>query len=71
MPPSLKHVEVLVIHDIPMGRYVRDRSISEGTSQTPEVFHFDNFKVRDGKLYYRDKNTPLMIKGGSWDWLVS
>ena len=25
MPPSLKQVEVLVIHDIPTGKYVRDR----------------------------------------------
>ena len=29
MPLSLKQVEVLVIHDIPTGRYVRDRSIRD------------------------------------------
>ena len=29
MPPSLKQVEVLVIRDIPTGRYVRDRSIRD------------------------------------------
>ena len=27
MPPKLKQVEVLVMYDIPTGRYVRDRSI--------------------------------------------
>ena len=32
--------------------------------RTPEVFHFDNFELRDGKLYYREKSTPLMIKVG-------
>ena len=31
--------------------------------QTLVVFHFDEFEIRDRKLYYRDKRTPLMIKG--------
>ena len=32
--------------------------------QTPEAFHFDDFEIRYGKLYYRDKSTSLMIGGG-------
>ena len=35
---------------------------SERMRQTPEAFHFDDFKIRDGKLYYRDKTVPLMTK---------
>ena len=37
--------------------------LSKETGQTPEAFHFDDFELRDGKLYYKDKSTPLMIKG--------
>ena len=40
------------------------RELSEITRQTPKAFHFDDFKLGDGKLYYRDKNMPLTIKGG-------
>ena len=38
--------------------------LSEETGQTPEAFHFNDFKLRDGKLCYRDNSTSLMIKGG-------
>ena len=40
------------------------RELSEITGQAPEAFQFDNFEHRDGKLYYRDKITPLTIRGG-------
>ena len=36
--------------------------LSEETAQTPEAFH--DFELRGGKLYYKDKSTSLMIKGG-------
>ena len=39
------------------------RELSEITGQNPDAFHFDNFELRDGKLYYRDKSTPLTIRG--------
>ena len=32
--------------------------------QTPEEFHFDDFEIRERKLYYRDKSTPLTNKEG-------
>ena len=38
--------------------------LSEETGQTPEAFHFNDFELRDGKLYYRDKSTSLTIRGG-------
>ena len=38
--------------------------LSEETGQIPEVFHFDNFELMDGKLYYQGKSTSLMAKGG-------
>ena len=30
--------------------------------QTPDVFCFDDFEIKDGKLYYRDKSTSLTNK---------
>ena len=36
--------------------------LSEITCQIPEAFHFDDFKFRDGKLYYKGKSTPLPDK---------
>ena len=38
--------------------------LSEETGQTPEVFHFNNFELRDGKLYYKGKSRSIMIRGG-------
>ena len=38
------------------------QKLSKITGQTLEAFHFDGFKIRDGKLYNRDKSTPLMNK---------
>ena len=39
------------------------RKLSEITCQTPEAFHFDDFELRDGGLYYKGKGMPLMIGG--------
>ena len=30
--------------------------LSENLGQTPEAFHFDDFELRYGKLYYRDEH---------------
>ena len=40
------------------------RMLSKETGQTPEVFHLDNFRYIDGKLYYKGKSTSLTIRGG-------
>ena len=39
------------------------RKLSEMTCQTPEVFHFDNFELRDEELYYKGKSKSLVTKG--------
>ena len=38
--------------------------LSKHLGQTPEAFHFNDFKIKYGKLYYRDKSKPLTIRGG-------
>ena len=38
--------------------------LSQKLARTSEVFHYDLFELRDGKLYFRDKSKPLMIKKG-------
>ena len=39
--------------------------VSQKLARTSEVFHYDLFELRDGKLYLRDKSKPLMTtKGG-------
>ena len=51
-------------------RVLRDRveglyeKLSQGKARTSEVLHFDLFELRDGKLYFRDKSTPLTTKKG-------
>ena len=32
--------------------------LSEETGQIPEAFHFDDFDLRDEKLYYKDNRSP-------------
>ena len=32
--------------------------------RTSEVFHYDLFELRNGKLYFRDKSIPLTTKKG-------
>ena len=39
------------------------KKLSENVSETPELFHYDYFKLEDGELYYRGSRNPLMTKG--------
>ena len=38
--------------------------LSRELSRTSEVFHYDLFELRNSKLYFRDKSTPLTNKKG-------
>ena len=44
-----------------MKDYVRDlyKRLSENIGETPELFHYDYFKLKDGELYYRGSRKPL------------
>ena len=44
-----------------MKDYVRDlyKKLSENVGETPELFHYDYFKLEDGELYYRGNRKPL------------
>ena len=48
-----------------MKDYVRDlyKKLSENIGETPELFHYDYFKLEDGELYYRGSRNPLTTKG--------
>ena len=48
-----------------MKDYVKDlyKKISESIGETPEEFHYDYFKLKDGELYYRGMRKPLTTKG--------
>ena len=48
-----------------MKDYVRDLSkkISENIGETPELFHYDYFKLEGGELYYIDSRKPLTTEG--------
>ena len=48
-----------------MKDYIKDlyKKISENIGETPEEFHYDYFKLKDGELYYRGKRKPLTTKG--------
>ena len=41
------------------------REIFRGSKELPEEFHYDNFKLKDGRLYYKGKRDPLMTKKGN------
>ena len=45
--------------------YVRDlyKKLSENIGETPELFHYDYFKLEDGELYYRGSRKPLTPEG--------
>ena len=47
-----------------MKDYVRDlyKKISENVGETPELFHYDYFKLKSGVLYYIGSRNPLMTK---------
>ena len=48
-----------------MKDYVRDlyKRLSEKIGETPELFHYDYFKLEDGELYYRGSRKPLTTEG--------
>ena len=48
-----------------MKDYVRDlyKKLSENIGETPELFHYDYFKLEVGELYYIDKRKPLTTEG--------
>ena len=48
-----------------MKDYVRDlyKKFSENIGETPELFHYDYFKLEDGELYYRGSRKPLSTEG--------
>ena len=48
-----------------MKDYIKDlyKKLLENIGETPEEFHYDYFKLRDGELYYRGKRKPLTTKG--------
>ena len=43
-------------------RYLYKR-LSENIDETPELFHYDYFKLEDGELYYRGSRKPLTTEG--------
>ena len=47
-----------------MKNYVKHlyKKISENIGETPEIFHYDYFKLEDGELYYRGNRKPLTTK---------
>ena len=47
-----------------MKDYVKDlhKKISENIDETPELFHYDYFKLEGGELYYIGNRKPLMTK---------
>ena len=48
-----------------MKDYVKDlyKKLSENIYETPELFHYDYFKLEGGKLYYIGNRKPLMTEG--------
>ena len=45
--------------------YVRDlyKRLSENIGETPELFHYDYFKLEGGELYYMGSRKPLTTEG--------
>ena len=48
-----------------MKDYVRDlnKKLSENIGETPELFHYNYFKLEDGELYYIGSRKPLTTEG--------
>ena len=48
-----------------MPDYVKDlyKRLSENIGETPELSHYDYFKLEDGELYYRGSRKPLTTEG--------
>ena len=48
-----------------MKDYVKDlyKKLSENIGETQEPFHYDNFKLEGGELYYIGNRKPIMTEG--------
>ena len=48
-----------------MKDYVKDlyEKLSENIGETPELFHYDYFKLKGGELYYIGNRKPLTTEG--------
>ena len=48
-----------------MKDYVEDlyKKLSENIGETPELFHYDYFKLEGGELYYISSRKPLTTEG--------
>ena len=48
-----------------MNDYVKDlyKKLSENIGDSPELFHYDYFKLEGGELYYIGSRKPLMTEG--------
>ena len=48
-----------------MKDYVKDlyKKLSENIGETPELLHYNYFKLKDGELYYIGNRTPLTTEG--------
>ena len=48
-----------------MKDYVKDlyKKLSENIGETPELFHYDYFKLKSGELYYIGNRKPLTTEG--------
>ena len=48
-----------------MKDYVKDlyKKISENIDETPELFHYDYFKLKGGELHYIGNEKPLTTEG--------
>ena len=48
-----------------MKDYIKDlcKKLSENVGETPELFHYDYFKLEGGEQYYIGKRKPLMTEG--------
>ena len=48
-----------------MKDYIKDlyKKLSENIGETPELFHYDYFKLEGGELYYIGSRKPLMTEG--------
>ena len=48
-----------------MKDYVKDlyKKLSEDIGETPELFHYNYFKLEGGELYYIGNRKPLTTKG--------
>ena len=48
-----------------MKDYIKDlyKKLSENIGETPELFHYDYFKLEGGELYYIGSRKPLTTEG--------